>query len=211
MKRTGLLLVLALTLMPVLLAFADEVALEPIKDAFVCDCLPGQTNPYAGNQYLAQGRITACYHKSFLQWDLSSIPADATITDAEFRIYVSQASGSGGGQMVYFRVIEDWSETTVTYNNMPDHTETGGVILSSWPGSSTWHTVDLTDLVIDWFAGTTDNFGIHCGSQNTPAPHDVIYYSSRVSAPAFRPSLVVSYTIPSALETDTWGSLKVQE
>ncbi len=211
MRRTGFCFVTLLMLMPVMSAFADEVILEPLKDAFVCDCLPGQTNPYAGDQYLAQGRITVCYHKSFLQWDLSSIPDDATITDAEFRIYVSQTSGAGGGEMVYFRVIEDWSETTVTYNNMPDHTEAGGVILSSWPGGSSWHTVDITDFVIDWYAGATDNYGIHCGSQNTTAPHDVVYYSSRVSAPAYRPRLVVTYTVPSALETETWGSLKVQE
>ncbi len=210
MIRNSSLMVILLTLMPIMLASADVVTLEPIKDAFVCDCMPGVTNPYAGNQYLAQGQVTACYHKTFIEWDLSSIPAGATIDSAEFRIYCIQMSGGGSGQMVYYRVIEDWSETTVCYNNMPDYTEDGGIILPTWPSTSSWHSVDVTDFVIGWFSETTDNYGLHCGSQNTSSTKDAIYASSRVSA-TFRPRLVVTYTTSSALETSTWGNLKVPE
>jgi len=211
MTRTCFPIAILLMLMPVSLTSADEVTLEPVKDAFVCDCMPGTTNPFAGNQYLAQGRITVCYHKSFIEWDLSSIPAGSTIDSAEFRIYCCQRSGGGSGQMVYYRLIEDWSETTVCYNNMPLYTEDGGIILPTWPAANSWHVVDVTDFVVDWFSGATDNYGLHCGSQNTSAPNDAIYYSSRVSASSYRPRLVVTYTIPSSLEYSTWGNLKVIE
>ena len=81
-------------------AAADQVSLEPSMDAFVCDCVPGTTNPMLGNQYLAQGRYSACYNRTFISWDLSSIPAGSTIDDAEFRIYCCQFYGAPSGQMV---------------------------------------------------------------------------------------------------------------
>ena len=188
-------------------AAGDQVTLEPSLDAFVCDCVPGTTNPMLGSQYLAQGRYSACYNRTFIMWDLSSIPAGSTIDDAEFRIYCSQFYGSPSGQMAYYRVVEGWSETTVCYNNMPAFTTDGAIFSSSWPASGSWNTVDVTDFVTEWFAGT-DNYGLYCHSTGSTSTSDCAYFSSRVSSPGYRPRLVVTFTPPAAFEQSTWGGLK---
>jgi len=198
-------LLIVFTLPPV---SADEITLEPSQDAFVCDCVPGATNPMLGDQYLAQGRYSACYNRTFIQWDLTGIPAGSDIVSAEFRIYCADFYGSVSGQMVYYMVIEDWDEGSVTFLNRPDHTAAGAVIETTWPASSSWRTVDVTGFVTDWFEGTANNFGMLCHSEGCTSTSDCAYYSSRVSAAAYRPRLVVTYTAPGALDTQTWGGLK---
>ena len=190
-------------------AAADQVSLEPSQDAFVCDCIPGATNPMLGNQYLAQGKYQACYNRTFIMWELSSIPAGATIDSAEFRIFCAQFYGSPSGQMAYYCVTEAWNENTVNYSNMPGFTPDGAIFTSSWPSGSSWHSVDVTEFVIDWYAGTTDNYGFYCHSTGcTTSISDCAFYSSRVTPTSYRPKLVVTYTPQSALEETTWGNLK---
>ena len=63
MRKIGMLTVVLLQI-AVLSASADVISLEPDRDAFVCDCDPGATNPFAGDQFLAQGRISSCYHRT---------------------------------------------------------------------------------------------------------------------------------------------------
>ncbi len=208
MKRITLLILFLVTLLPILQASAEVVVLMPCKDAFVCDCIPGANNPGLGNQYLGQGRIGNCYHRTFIQWDLSDIPDGATIDSAVYRIYCGQLNGSPSGEMAYYRVIEDWSETTVNYANMPDHTEDGAIFTTDWPSTGTWKSVDITDSVVDWFAGVLDNYGLYCHSRNCTSTSDCIYYSSRGPYTSYRPRLIVTYTDPTALDNVTWGGLK---
>ena len=193
----------------VLPASAEEITLEPSQDAFVCDCVPGVTNPMLGNQYLAQGRYSACYNRSFIQWDLSSIPEGSTIDRAEFRIFCTAFYGSSSGQMAYYLVIEAWNENTVTYNNRPDHTTEGALFTSSWPGANTWHVFDITDFAADWFSGAVDNYGMLCHSTGCTSTSDCAFRSSNVANPGYRPRLVITYMPPSTLEGTTWGGVKV--
>ncbi len=139
---------------------------------------------------------------------MSVIPTGATIDSAEFRIYCGQYYGSVNGELAYYRVTEDWSETAVTYLNMPAHTDTGAVFTSNWPSSGSWHSVDITDTVIAWFDGTIDNFGLYSHSRNCTAMSDCAFYSSRVSNAAYRPKLVVNYSGGSTVEEGSWGEIK---
>jgi hypothetical protein len=209
MLKTSLLCIVFINCLLVLPAAAEEITLEPSQDAFVCDCIPGATNPMLGNQYLAQGRYSACYNRSFIQWDLSSIPEGATIDDAEFRIFCATFYGSPSGQMAYYRVIEAWNENTVTYTNRPDHTTDGALFTSSWPGTSSWHVFDVTSFVALWFGGTVDNFGMLCHSTGCTSTSDCAFRSSNVGNPGYRPRLVITYTPPSSLDETTWGGVKV--
>lgn len=208
MKRNCFLFLVLAILLPILPAVADEVSLEPSQDAFVCDCQPSVTNPSLGNLYLAQGRYGACYNRTFIQWNLSSIPPGSVIESAEFWIYCGDFYGSPSGQMAYYTLIEEWNESTVTYSNAPDHDSDSGIYSTEWPVAQSWKITDVTDFVVDWFSGTTDNYGLHLTSVGCPSTSDCAFYSSRCSAPAGRPKLVVTFT-GAALERTTWGGVKV--
>ncbi|MBD3277011.1 MAG: DNRLRE domain-containing protein [Candidatus Aegiribacteria sp.] len=207
MIRIGILLIVMTLLTGT--AVGEEVQLEPQQDAFVCDCIPNATNPMLGIQYLAQGRYSACHNRSFLQWDLSSIPDSATIESAEFRVYCASFYGSVSGEMCFYLLTEDWDETTVTYMNMPAYTDSAAIYSSDWPSGGTWLTLDVTDFVEAWYSESIDNYGMYCHSRSCTSTCDCAYYSSNVSNPSYRPSLTVYYSIPSSLDRSTWGEIKV--
>jgi len=190
--------------------FADVVTLDPVKDAFVCDCQPGVTNPSLGPQYLAQGEYnvgTACYNRLFIQFDVTELDPGETINSAELRLYCTNFYGSAHGDMLYSRVIEDWSETTVNFNNQPDYT-TDGQVVTGWPSGGSWHSVDVTGLVTDWYNGTETNYGFigHC--QGTSGMSDCAFLSTRYSGTTYDPRLVVDYTGTSAVESESVGTIK---
>ncbi len=188
--------------------FCDEITFEPSQDAFVCDCIPGATNPAMGNQYLAQGMYGSCYNRTFISWDLSVIPPGSTIDLVEFQIYCGQFYGSPMGQMGYYRLIEEWNENTVSYSNMPGHTTDGAILLSTWPTGGSWHIVDITDFATEWYEGVNDNYGIYCHTVGASSTSDCLFYSSRGPYPSFNPRLVVTFTPPSDLEGMTWCEIK---
>ncbi|MCP4231051.1 MAG: DNRLRE domain-containing protein [bacterium] len=191
-------------------SFADVVTLEPAKDACVCDCQPGATNPI-GPGYLGQGEYnagTACYNRLFIQFDFSGLDPDETINSAELRFYCVSFYGTVSGDMLYSRLIEDWNEDTVNFINQPDYT-TDGQVETGWPGSGSWHSVDVTGLVTDWYDGTEVNYGLIGHSQGTTGMCDCLFTSSRYSGTTYDPRLVIDYTgSGSDVEGESLGAIK---
>ncbi len=201
-------LLLSLAVFIAIPAFADIVTLYPDKDAFVCDCQPNVTNPSLGPQYLAQGQYSNCYNRLFIQFDISSLDPDETINSALLRFYCANFYGYTHGDMLYSRLIEDWDENTVTFNNQPDYT-TDGQIITGWANAGSWHEVDVTDIVTGWYNGTEDNFGVigHC--QGTSSTCDCAFLSSRYSGITYDPRLVIDYTGSGAgIDTESLGTIK---
>jgi hypothetical protein len=116
--------------------------------------------------------------KSLVKFDLGSIDSGATITSAILTLYVdghgSPWNNSNNEAMDLYRVTESWDEGTVTWNNRSGITSwstTGGTYagtggnpyatstqsVASVGDPVTW---DVTDLVEEWVAGTSDNHGL---------------------------------------------------
>jgi hypothetical protein len=207
MKITFAAMLCSLSLSPSA-AHAEEVTLQPVQDAFVCDCMPNTTNPMLGVQYLAQGRYSACYNRSLMQWDLSSIPAGSTIVSATLERYCCAFYGSPSGQMAFYVLTGAWDEDTVTHNNMPPYSGSGAVFTSNWPSASTWHSVDVTGFVTAWYSGSQQNYGLYCHSTGCTGTSDCAFYSSNVGSPTYRPRLRIVYTPPTSLDETSWGGIK---
>ena len=167
---------------------ADEIILTPVKDAYICDCLPDTTNPGEGSNFLHQGDFITCITDSLIAWDLSSIPAEAAINDATLRLYAKSFYGAPSGDLTYFPITEDWDENTVTPNNKPGY-DGGNKITASYPSVGTWLEADITSFVQDWNDGTIPNYGLFCSSEDASSMSVVAYYSSNYTAPEYRPQL----------------------
>ncbi|RJP81011.1 MAG: T9SS C-terminal target domain-containing protein [Candidatus Zixiibacteriota bacterium] len=176
---------------------AESLVLQPGaegKDTYICDCLPHVNNPNGAVTVLYQGQWGACFDRLLIQWDLSGLPAGATVDSAVMELYFFGMYGSPAGQMSYCRILEDWGETEVTYNTAPDTTQEGKILLD-WPAQSfSWFPVDVTAWVQGWHAGTWPNYGIYGMCEGTAATCDAEFYSSDyVLIPANRPKLTVWY------------------
>jgi len=174
-------------------AIAGVLELAPSQDAYICDCEPDQTNPNGGPNVLYQGQYGACFDRILIQWDLSTFGTGTTINDAEMWFYCTGFYGTVSGNMTYHKILEAWSEDTVTYNTQPDF-DAPPSATASWPVMETWHTVDITGLVQSWVDGSVANYGVYGWCEDTTGTCDAEFESSNDDYEAYRPKLVVDYT-----------------
>lgn len=141
----------------------------PSDDAPVQQGAPNSTDP--NNFYLGAGYYSGIPSvgadglvRSYIRFDLSSLPANSIISSATLRLY--QAGGADfpdqNRTVTLYRVTSSWNEATITWNNKPAFAEAIGSVTTTYDFSG-WLTVEgmaLTDLVRGWANGSTDNYGL---------------------------------------------------
>lgn len=105
-------------------------------------------------------------NRALLRFDLSSIPAGSTIISATLVLTVNAAQT--GHTVNIYRVITDWTETDVTWNQATTGTawtaggdyDSGTIWGSYSPDVTGSRVISLTTLVQNWVDATYSNFGI---------------------------------------------------
>ena len=145
------------------------------------------------------GNSTIDTVRAYIQFDLSTIPADARITDADLRLYHHSAWGSDAFTIGLYKVTGSWLENTVTWNNQPTSSSNAEFLRSIPAGSvNYWRYWDIDDLVQGWLDGTITNRGMLLmdtdeSSVNTAA---FFYTSDYTTDTTKRPKLEIDYYIP---------------
>jgi hypothetical protein len=112
---------------------------------------------YAGYPQLVvtQGATT------FIQFNLGSVPANATVSKATLRLYVDAVSKTGAFDV--YEVNTPWTENSLNFTNAPtpglSATGTHPVTISS-ANANQFVLVDITSLVQEWVNGSLANNGI---------------------------------------------------
>ena len=124
----SVLMPVALFVAPVPVALADTVTLNPNQDSFVRQDSGGNDN-YGSSSDLrvrSNGRFywsEQRNNRTYVQFDLSSIPSGSTINSAELRLYMYDAPNQNRTYRVH-RVTQSWGETTITWNNAASYDST---------------------------------------------------------------------------------------
>jgi len=129
---------------------------KPSADTYVY--LYHKDNNYGGS------RIITVYNnnrsRGMVAFDLSEIPAGATIISANLSLYYYNYGlvNPIGREITCHRILEDWNEWTVTWNTQPasDPVECAGAII---PGYYTWINWNVTSEVNDFIYGGDTNNG----------------------------------------------------
>jgi hypothetical protein len=146
------------------------------------------------------------FMRAAFKFDLSSIPATATIKSAKLTLYSNpnpinghpyddlRANYGSDNTMLILKVTSSWTAGTVTYSNQPSATATDQVII---PATTERFLdlvdVDVTQLVKD-MTGTNINYGFFIKLQNETYYNSRIFCSSNYSDTAKHPKLVVVYS-----------------
>ena len=152
----------------------STLTFTPTDDAYVSSGSP--TRNYGNNTSL-RVRASSTTLRSYLKFTISGV--SGTVTSAKLRLYVTDASTSGGS--IYRAASDAWSEGTITWNTQPG---TSGAALST-AGAATLGTWVEFDLGSSIAGNGTYSFVLSGGAS------DVVYYSSS-EASNNRPQLVIT-------------------
>ena len=139
-----------------ILSFATVTAgaqAPPSADTFVSSVAP--TKNFGSGALLAVQSGSTGY----IRFDLSGVPAGATLSKATLRLYVNSYSQAGAFDV--YEIDSPWSEHALSFSNAPalGASATGGVPVSV-SKSNQFVLVDITSLVQRWLGGNLPNNGI---------------------------------------------------
>jgi hypothetical protein len=158
--------------------------------------------------------------RGLLEFDLSSIPSNATVTDARLSLYNDPTSSENGGQhssltgsnvALLQRIIIPWNELSVTWNNQPATTTLHQVTLpQSTSPNQDYLNVDVTTIVNDMIQNSASSHGFLFRLVTESHWRAMIFASSDNANAARRPSITITYTVPAPLPVpalSTWGMI----
>jgi uncharacterized repeat protein (TIGR01451 family) len=136
--------------------------------------------------------------RSVISFDLSSIPVSSTVLTATLQLYVTNPQA--GQTLELYRVITNWTELEVTWNDRTTGTPWGagggdydsGILWGSFnPNAVGIYQISLTTLAQDWVNGTSPNYGIILIATGA---NGISRLQSREGLPASQqPQLIVEY------------------
>ena len=132
---------------------------------------------------------------TLIKWDLSEIPADATIDSATI---VLDMVNSSSGSYDFFAMTTPWTESNANWNNTGSVGDRGNVIMGSIDPIPTGQIAILlnqngVDLIQSWVNGSLENNGFILVNAGTSNGVDLI---SSEGATGSHPELQVNFTLP---------------
>ncbi len=141
--------------------------------------------------------------RSLIEFNLSSIPAGATIINASLNLYNNPTTISFDGQhssltgpnsSVIRRITQAWDEKTVTWNTKPEFVTFNEVLLEpSTSPNEDFLNVNVTQLVQDMVDNPSLNFGFMLQLQTELEYRALVFASSDHLDATLHPKLVISY------------------
>ena len=137
--------------------------------------------------------------RTLIDFDLSSLPADAVITSADLTLYFNPDASSiyqnqGANALWIERINSSWDETAVTWNTQPTVTTTNRVSIPASTSVTQNYTMGITQLIKDIIANPASSYGLRMSLQTETAYASVMMSSSDHSNAALHPKLDICYT-----------------
>ena len=148
---------------------ALALTLNVTDDTYTDDQNPLQ--PLGGNAAIQVGNVGGRNQAGFVRFDLTPLPAGATVTQAFLRVFVHRVNLLGpAGTINIFELNGAWKEGTLNIANTPPKFPTPMFSFSVAPSDAkTFMLIDVTQAVQDWLSGATTNNGLTLVPSNTSA------------------------------------------
>jgi len=180
---------------------------ENLEDTYI-----NQTNPtsnYSSSDILYLRPLNSTFSNktyTYLKFNISSIPAGKTITEAKLELKMTIPSITGTPKQQLRHVYnQTWTEDTITWNNHPcdenmtnsgECNQTAEASTTYYGISSTSKNFTITNMVKKDYDDSNSNFSviINVSCNDNPAGKDYYFLSKEYSTVSYRPTLYVTYT-----------------
>jgi type IX secretion system substrate protein len=145
--------------------------------------------------------------RSFMNFDLTQIPANATIVDARLSLYYApsndfdsingHSSLTNSDQSVLQRITSPWSEHSINWNNQPSTTAQNGIIFpQSANGFQDYTNMDVTAMVQDMISNKPAAYGFALHLYTEQYYARLIFATGDYADATKHPTLQITYTYP---------------
>ena len=172
-------------------AFENLGSSKNLGDTWVSSLLFA-TN-FGTTKYAVIGKLSPVFGtcRMYISFDLSSIPANATITDAAIHLY--NAFGSLSSPVLVWRTSDSWNENALTWNNAPPFI--GAALDSKMVSSVGWHSWSVTPAVqIDYAEDGKTSLLIYEPLWEPGGAEGMIAENTKEAGATYAPYLEVIYT-----------------
>jgi hypothetical protein len=152
---------------------------------------------YHNNSLMQVGEDSAIgnFYRPMMQFDISSIPAGATVLSATLRLYAEGVQGSNNMTVGLYRMNSAWNLNSVTWNSenggdfhpvplsLPDVVWTTG--WKEWP-------VPL-ELINEWIDGVSPNYGLLLDYLGNKKNYNLQFATQNHGSSSLHPQLVIEY------------------
>lgn len=137
----------------------ETLVLDAVADTTLDQAIPDDNQGDLDAIWVGQAVTEqAAARRGLVRFDLSAVPAAATIEDASLELYLGFATELPETEVAVLPVLEDWVESEVTWEIAP---ETGAQATSTVIGSEGgFYAWDVTQLARDWHSGAVPNYGV---------------------------------------------------
>ena len=201
--------------LPILCSAQTSLTLSASKDAVIRELNGvGDGNNYGTAPYLNMHAWTnignTAIQRALIDFDLSMIPSNATIQSAYLFLFVDMNVStfpgghqqlSGSNESIIKRVIANWNELLVTWNNQPGTTTLNQTTIPQSTASNQDYIIDVTNLVQDMINDTINSFGFYMKLINENYYRRMIFASKDNPDPELHPRLHVTY-LPDSTSTN---------
>jgi hypothetical protein len=137
--------------------------------------------------------------REYIQFDLSTVPADAVVVDANLKLYQYSNFGTNNFTIGLHNVTSAWDESTITWNLQPTCSVDAETTSDITIGDITWKSWEIDNLVQAWLDGSITNYGVVLKDTDEASLGfgGVRFWSSDYTDDTSkRPELVIDYYIP---------------
>jgi len=177
--------------------FSSNIELSPIKDARVEEASPDSNFGNSVNLYVksdVSADTVGDNKRTFLEFDLSSIPSDVTINSAILSLFAESAPGVSRTYNIQ-KVLSQWDESTINWNNQPDVNDTITSSNSTGTTDDVFHFFDVTEDVKSFYSSLLTNNGwrIADSSENSETGRETQYRSREFENETEIPKLIINF------------------
>lgn len=164
-------------------------------------------NRKAINVFQKNAKHNSVVFRTYLNFDLSSIPSNAIIVDARLSLTPKKVNNKKDHSLYIESVNSPWSRTTIKWNNQPEANSSRATLFpdSLTSNQSIVHEFNITSHVQDMVSYPTRNYGIRMRLKDenlaSKQGFGIRYYSSRADSLNYHPRLLIKYVMPVEIST----------
>jgi hypothetical protein len=154
---------------------------------------------YGNLTYCDVGNSAITIRRTYIKFDLSTVPANAVVVDADLKLYHYGGPGTYDFTIDLYNVTSAWDESTITWNLQPTCSVDAETTSDITMGAITWESWDDIDTLVQaWLDESITNYGVVLKDTDEASVNTIAYFrtSDYTSDTSKRPELVIYYYIP---------------